>query len=263
MYNSAYFFPNGKNRIMIPSMTQGEIIRFLILRTIGNFLLLGSLLAVFTLFGQAFYQEGLYHINQLQGIKYVLAEEKKATDSATPAQNEPPKSNFATSETNVIPIEPVDTNFGVVIPKINANAPIIANVDPSNHDAYMDALRHGVAHAAGSVFPGMDGNVYLFAHSTDFIWNVSRFNAVFYLLKELKPGDEIDVFFQGRRYVYVVTDTKITNPDDLSYITNNIGGGQRLTLQTCWPPGTSIKRLLVLAKPKSDVAQGVPITTSN
>jgi len=40
-------------------------------------------------------------------------------------------------------------------------------------------LQKGIAHAQGSVFPGMQGNIYLFAHSTDNWWNVGRYNAVF------------------------------------------------------------------------------------
>ena len=114
----------------------------------------------------------------------------------------------------------------------------------------MDALRKGVAHAAGTVFPGMDGNVYLFAHSTDYFWNVGRYNAVFYILKSLEVGDEFYFFFLGRRYIYTINEKKIVNPEDVSYIVNSIGGEPRLTLQTCWPPGTSIKRLILTAKPK-------------
>jgi len=53
--------------------------------------------------------------------------------------------------------------FSLVIPKINVKAKIMANIDASNKKAYQLALNQGVAHAKGTVFPGMKGTIYLFA----------------------------------------------------------------------------------------------------
>lgn len=226
-------------------MHRDEVIKFLILRTIGNFLLLFAVVGMFLTFGQAVYQEALYRVHQVRGVEFAVKEK--------PAQEakESGFGNLATTPAEQpIPISPVDTEFSVVIPKINANARVIANVDPGNYDQYMAALQEGVAHAAGTVFPGMEGNVYLFAHSTDYFWNVGRYNAVFYLLKEVEVGDEVDIFFEGRRHIYIVSDKQIVNSEDVGYLTDSIGGEPRLTLQTCWPPGTTIKRLLVFAKQK-------------
>src|SRR5262249_41872912 len=93
------------------------------------------------------------------------------------------------------------------------------------------------------------GTTYLFAHSTDSFWNVGRYNAVFYLLKDLKVGDDIIVFFQNRRYNYKVTETKIVDPSEVSLLTKAQQSDEQLVLQTCWPPGTTWKRQLVIAKP--------------
>jgi len=46
----------------------------------------------------------------------------------------------------------------------------------------------------------MKGTIFLFAHSTDAPWNIIRYNAVFYLLRELDAGDGIIVFFLGKRF---------------------------------------------------------------
>lgn len=236
-------------------MQRSEVIKFLILRTIGNFLLLFAIVGILLTFGQALYQETIYRLHLLRGIHFSIVDEIVG-EKAQKAETKQEPGGFGTLLTTPagsdIAITPVDTEFSVVIPKINANSRIIPNVDPGNYDEYMGALTQGVAHAAGSVFPGMDGNVYLFAHSTDYFWNVGRYNAVFYLLKELDKGDEVDIFYGGRRYIYTVEDKRIVNPDDVSFVTNNIGGQQRLTLQTCWPPGTTIKRLIVFAKPKGN-----------
>jgi sortase A len=146
-------------------------------------------------------------------------------------------------------IRPVDPNFSIVIPKIAANARIIDNVNPADESEYLEKLKFGVAHAAGTYLPGQNGHIFLFAHSTDYVWNISTYNAVFYLLYKLDAGDEVDVFFEGRRHVYVVTDKKVVDPTDVQYLTNKTES-EALTLQTCWPPGTTLKRLLVFAKPK-------------
>lgn len=142
-----------------------------------------------------------------------------------------------------------NTNFSVVVPKIDARSRVLANVSAADAQEYNAALSQGVAHAAGTVFPGMVGTTFLFAHSTDAPLNISRFNAVFYLLRELEAGDNIFVFFSDKFYPYQVVETKIVEASDVSWITKAREGEERLILQTCWPPGTTLKRLLVVAKP--------------
>src|SRR3990167_555140 len=122
-------------------------------------------------------------------------------------------------------IAPLSTEFGVVIPKILANV-------------------------AGSAVPGEDGVVYIFGHSTDSNFNVARFNAVFYLLRKLEADDLIIVYYRGKDYRYRVKYKKVVDPTDLSDITD-VSSPRRLVLQTCWPPGTTWKRLLIVAEPEA------------
>lgn len=143
---------------------------------------------------------------------------------------------------------PPNTDFSIVIPKINATAPVIDNVDPLNSSLYLKALKSGVAHAEGTAYPGTIGNVYLFAHSTDAFYNVGKYNAVFFLIGHLNSGDEIDVYFRGLRYKYIVYDKKVVDPSETKYLGILLEGQKTLTLQTCYPPGTTIKRLVVLGK---------------
>ena len=145
------------------------------------------------------------------------------------------------------PIRAADPNFSLFIPKIGASSRVIANVNPANQREYDQALQKGVAHAAGTGFPGMGETVYLFAHSTNAPWNIARYNAVFYLLRELEAGDQVIVFFSGKRFNYQVFDTKIVAADQTDYLANQ--GEEVLILQTCWPPGTILRRLLVFARP--------------
>lgn len=144
-------------------------------------------------------------------------------------------------------IVPVSTEFGIVIEKINANARVVANVDPADENAYTQALSKGVAHAKGTVFPGQKGNIYLFSHSVDAPWNIVRFNAIFYLLSKLEPGDRVVMFYQGRRYDYIVFDKTIAKPEDTHFLMDSYNQSV-LTLQTCDPPGTLVNRLIIRAK---------------
>jgi LPXTG-site transpeptidase (sortase) family protein len=233
-------------------MKLNEIIRFLVLRTIGYFLVLFAIYGVIATFGPALYYQAQFEIIKMRGINFQVA---AAKTEKTINRNE---STFVGGDLGALLagsqqqiLIPKDTLFSIVIPKIGANSRIIANVDPSNEKQYLPLLQEGVAHAKGSVFPGMIGNTYLFAHSTDNFWDVGRYNAVFYLLKDLSKGDEVIVFFRNVRYNYVVYDTKIVSGSDVSYLVDSQKGDKEtLILQTCWPPGTAWRRLLVFAKPK-------------
>ncbi len=144
----------------------------------------------------------------------------------------------------------VNSYFSVVIPKIDAKANIIANVDAANEKEYQAALEEGVAHAKGTYFPGQGRRIYLFSHSTDSPLNYARYNAVFYLLRKLEAGDQIVIFFADKKYIYEVTDKRVVDSNDTSWISTNTDE-EDLVLQTCDPPGTTWKRLIVVAKPAS------------
>ncbi len=155
------------------------------------------------------------------------------------------------------------SDISIAIPKIDAYAEIIPNVDPSNDGEYMAALQSGVAHAKGTALPGQVGNSYLFAHSAGNIFDIARFNAVFYLIEKLEKGDEIYVKFGSQKFKYTVVGKREVTPSEVGFLTRDLekirkeglgeieGIGERdrvLTLQTCVPPGTDWKRLLVFAK---------------
>jgi len=233
-------------------MKRGEAIRFLILRTIGNFLVLFAIFGIIATFGPALYYEVSFRVVEARGVRYVIAANPKS-QAATFKNANTGVSNFAQvlAGPKVQELIPSDTDFSILIPKIGASAKIFPNVDPSDQNQFLPILMHGVAHAAGTVFPGMNGNIYLFAHSTDNFWDVGRYNAVFYLLKDLSKGDEVVIFYQNKRFNYIVQKTQIVDPSSVSYLVDSQKQNkQTLILQTCWPPGTTFQRLLVFATPK-------------
>lgn len=196
-----------------------------------------ALFGIFATIGPALYYEARFQLDQLTGTKYIIAASNTSSQLA----------NIKSNEKILIP---PDTYFSIVIPKIGAAARVIINVDPSNPKDYLPALQKGIAHAKGTVFPGMKGISFYFSHSTDNFWDVGRYNAVFYLLKDMQVGDDIYIYFKNQRYNYKVTKTEIINPDDVSLLVNaQHVTDQEVVLQTCWPPGTTWKRFIVIAKP--------------
>lgn len=138
-------------------------------------------------------------------------------------------------------------DFTLLIPKIGLNSKVFPNIDPSNKDEYMSVLKSGVAHAKFTAFPGQEGLVYIFGHSTDFPWNIQQYNALFYDIKDLKEGDEIIILYNNKPHVYKTLYQKIVDSDNLTYL-NSQTNAKMLVLQTCWPPGTTWKRLIVVAQ---------------
>lgn len=136
--------------------------------------------------------------------------------------------------------------FSLEIPKIGAKAQVTANVNSGDKKEYQAVLKQGVAHAAGTYLPGMGGSVTLFAHSTDIEANVAMYNALFYRLDELVPGDEIVVWFLGEKKLYRVTGSKILPPSNVEAFKTE-KTGEKLYLITCTPRGTTKNRLIVEA----------------
>lgn len=216
--------------------------KILLIRTIGNVIVLTAAVGLLFTFWPVLTATTNFFIDKARGKTF-----EAATTTSQPTQSF--GSLLGDEQSNPASILiPKDPNFSLIVEKIGANAVVVPNVDASNKGVYTEALRRGVAHALGTSFPGQPGVTYMFAHSTDTLLNVPRYNAIFYLLWDLKPQDKIVVFFQGKRYDYVVTENKITEPEDVSYFTMKTEE-QILVLQTCYPPGTTWKRLLIVAKP--------------
>ncbi len=195
-------------------------------KIIANLLIIAGIIVLAAIFEPVIKEEIRYTSDRVGSVRYVT--------------EDVPYNTF------VKLLTPVNTEFSIIIPKIAAVAPIIANVDPQNESEYLKALKNGVAHAKGTAFPGDIGNVYLFAHSTDAFYNVGRYNAVFYLIGKLSKGDEILVYYKGRKFKYIVDQVKVVSPDEINYLAGN-SDKNTLTLQTCYPPGTTFKRLVVIA----------------
>jgi sortase A len=141
---------------------------------------------------------------------------------------------------SAIPADPT-----ITIPKINVHAPV--GYETSVVEANVQkALESGVVHYGNTAYPGQNGNLVIFGHSSNDWWEPGNYKFVFVLLDKLAPGDQFTIDYQSKRFTYEVTSLKIVVPTDVSVL--NQTSGPTATLITCTPPGTSLKRLIVSAK---------------
>jgi LPXTG-site transpeptidase (sortase) family protein len=133
----------------------------------------------------------------------------------------------------------------ITIPKINVHAPV--QYEPSVQEAAVQkALESGVVHYGNTAVPGQAGNVAIFGHSSNDWWEPGNFKFVFVLLDKLSPGDHITLDYQSKRYTYEVIGSKVVEPTNVGVL--NPTATPTLTLITCTPPGTSLRRLVLTAK---------------
>ena len=110
-----------------------------------------------------------------------------------------------------------------------------------------DDLEKSLIHFTGPL-PGKNGSPIIFGHSTiPWIYNPKDYKTIFTKLPELEEGDEIFIFFDNITYRYKVIDMKVVHPEDLSVLEQQFDYPY-ITLITCVPPGTYLKRLVVVAK---------------
>lgn len=251
-------------------MNKAEEIRFVILRSLGNFLVLIALYGVLLTFAPIVKYQLQFQIIQLRHIHFTIESASNKSNVSVNSTSKKINKNIISYNTSAVPnptfkppsfaqilegsqqqiLIPIDPMFSILIPKLGIDEQVIANVDPNDPNSYLPVLQHAVAHAKGSVFPGDQGTTYLFAHSAENWWDIEHYNAIFYTLNNLSLGDEIVIFYNNRRYDYEVTEQIISDPNDTTLLTGEHSGPPRLVLQTCWPPGTSLKRLYVIAVPK-------------
>lgn len=141
-----------------------------------------------------------------------------------------------------VPVVQLGEN-NLIISKIGVNSPI--NWDTGSD--IMSVLNDRLAHLAGSGKPGEGKNIFITGHSSNYWWRDGSLNTVFALLPEIKEGDEIIVTYQGKIFRYRVVETKEVTPKETKGFLE--GNREQLTLMTCVPVGTNLKRLLVIADP--------------
>jgi sortase A len=158
--------------------------------------------------------------------------------------------NYPPLEINLTPLD-----YRLVIPKINVNVPIVAMSDDYvSADIWGDfekevqiALRDGIIHYPGTANPGQYGNAFFTGHSSYYPWDKGRYKDVFANLINLEINDKFYIYFQQKRYTYQIKSKKEVLPTEVGVL-NQPYNEKQATLMTCWPLGTTLKRLIIVAE---------------
>jgi sortase A len=144
---------------------------------------------------------------------------------------------FAT--TNKPPESSSYSVYTLTIPKLGIDHAVVRS---DNTD-----LKQSLIHYVGTALPGNLGNTVIFGHSVlPQFFNPQNYLTIFSTLYRLKPGDTIEIAADGATYTYKISEIYETSPDDLSPLAQ-VYNGRYLTLITCTPPGTYLRRLIIKA----------------
>jgi sortase A len=133
----------------------------------------------------------------------------------------------------------------VIIPKINVEIPVVYNIGSVEESAIQTALERGVIHYDSTSVPGQKGNVAIFGHSSNNIFNKGAYKFAFVKLRTLEPGDVFHLTYNGKVYSYKTYAKRVVDPTETTVLNPVLDKVATATLITCDPPGTSSKRLVV------------------
>lgn len=138
----------------------------------------------------------------------------------------------------------------ISIPKVGVNVPMIWSSSEDEKTVNKD-LESGVSHFSKTAAPGQKGNMVLSGHSSNYVWAKGIYNHIFKDLNDLTKDDIIKVKSiqeDGRVIIhsYKVVDKFVTTPDDPKIFAE--AEKPAMTLSTCWPIGTRLKRLIIRAE---------------
>lgn len=132
------------------------------------------------------------------------------------------------------------THYSLSIPKLEIEN---AAVEIGGED-----LLKSMIHYSGTALPGQYGNATIFCHSSlPQFFNPKSYKTICSTLPRLEIGDEILVNFDGILYRYQVYKMVEVKPEDVEVLAQYYDG-QYLSLITCVPPGTYLRRLIVRSR---------------
>lgn len=111
--------------------------------------------------------------------------------------------------------------------------------------------KEALGHYTGSKLPGETGNSFIYGHSVlPWFFNPQNYKTIFSTLERMEIGDKIYIEINNKKLTYTVEGKEILLPeavDPLKEFKPAFLNEDTITLMTCVPPGTKLKRLLVYA----------------
>jgi len=131
-------------------------------------------------------------------------------------------------------------SYHISIPKLGVDSAIVTvgSLD----------LKKSLIQYPQTALPGQLGSPVIFGHSVlPQFFNPKSYLTIFSTLYKLKIGDDIIIDYDNIRYKYLVEEMYEVSPNDLSVLEQRFDG-RYLTLITCSPPGTYLRRLVIKAR---------------
>jgi LPXTG-site transpeptidase (sortase) family protein len=135
------------------------------------------------------------------------------------------------------PAGPNDVVATLTIPRLGISGAPIYDRGIDQHGSMLIAHGYAITHYAFSAGIG-GGNAVLYGHD-------DIEGSIFARLKDLQPGDEIDVNVSGQVQVYRVNHRAIVPPTAVQILDPT--ADVRLTLFTCWPNWVDTQRVVITA----------------
>lgn len=144
--------------------------------------------------------------------------------------------------------EYVDPPLAILrIAKVNLEAPVLEGTDDLT-------LNRGVGHIPGTGRPGDEGNIGIAGHRDGF----------FRVLRDIAPGDKIELVTASRKDIYAVDQIVLVHPNDVSVLQPR--SSRSLTLVTCYPfyfIGSAPQRYIVQASIRTSEDTGIESGTGS
>lgn len=129
------------------------------------------------------------------------------------------------------------TTYTISIPKLKIKDAVVTV-------GSMD-LKKSLIQYPQTALPGQLGNAVVFGHSVlPQFFNPKSYLTIFATLYKLEEGDEIYVKYGSIEYKYIISKMFEVKPTDLSVLDQRFDQ-RSLTLITCSPPGTYLRRLVI------------------
>lgn len=146
--------------------------------------------------------------------------------------------------------EDINTNIPgkLEIPANKISVPLIWTKDVKSFDA---DLKKGIVHYPGTALPGQIGTSYISGHSSGYLWDKSPYKTIFAGLGGVTDGTSFTIsaaLKNGKTavYHYVVASRGEFAPNDQAQFVNT--ADSMVALSTCWPIGSTAKRLVLFSK---------------
>jgi sortase A len=167
-------------------------------------------------------------------------EAQRTAGEPAPSANTPDMSLWSPARVRgwqLVSTQPAPTALAVLkIARLRLTVPVFEGTD----DATLD---RGAGHIEGTALPGADGNSGIAGHRDGF----------FRVLKDIVPGDVMELETLRTTVTYRVERTWIVAPDDVSVLDPTPSGA--ITLVTCYPfyfIGSAPQRFIVRARAATD-----------